>query len=784
MKKDFLYYITDEQGRTYFEKPDGTFDTSSIPRALENTPDGWQEISMKLARVSNGVGIYKQYTVPLKAVGDGGRILKHIYYSQKGARSKAYLVVAKLDRATDIHEPYFLSAIDFTQFLDADYGAAITIMEGGLSKIIQAYGNTEVEIPLNVPEAVDVRHDGIELHGNAQFLITNGDSVDLRRTHTVDLTRIVGEGDSFVFGVKDTSRVVLNDPLGSTIAATEQWFLQPTVSGPVTIDLDMTVKVTRLDIAPGPSPAVNFAVNLRIQNGDTIIDNIELYRVDGPTNVYGPNILAGKVHHVVASTVINMSVNTQIYLISSIGPIGEVTGDINSTIDYQGTEHNIFKVGFRSRYAPTTIKCLRPEYVFKKIIEKISNGKYNAESIVLRNDLKDFVITSGDGIRGLTDATIKTNLNDFFKSYDARFALGMGVTDLLAIIEPEKYFFADNYIVDLGEVNNFKLSPATEHILSEIKVGGINYSYDDVNGRDEPNTTFNFTMPDAPVENVKEWIPPYRIDPYGIEFSRINLTNKNTTDNERDNTLAMINIAPVQFTGSADVSNIGGDFLILYGYFQSVFPGSQVTVSGSTFNNGVYDVIDVSHPSDLITFIRVSQNIVTPETVLNITVTATVAALNRPRFDSVEGLISPETIYNVLLSPKRAFLAHGPYIRSGIEFYDADFVTFQKADKNDKMVTVDDGVTIAEKANVQIGTLGDRLFKPHILEFTTRVPLNISLIAELSAQHKYGKVRGTWKGIPFFGYIMDIGQVPQLNPAQTWKLLCAPETNLVPLIRV
>jgi hypothetical protein len=782
-KPDFQYFITDNEGRSFFRRPNGTVGVTPAYTPLKSTPDGWQEVSIKFGRSEQKAGVYRAYTVPIKAVEDGGLILKHIYYTY-GVNFKCYLVIAKFNRTTDIYDPYFISAIDLTKFLDANYGATVTVLEGGLVKLIKANGNTSYEFPLDVPEAVTLVHDGIELVGNRRYLANNGGSVDLRRSHVAGLIELEGEGNDFTFGSKGTTRTDITDNDGPSIAATGQWFLQASVTGNVKFTFDLNIRVTRTNEAPAPSPAVDLFVQLHVQQGNTIVSATTVYSVSGITNVYGPNILLGKLHTIAGTFTVNVPAGAQVYLVTTVGPIDSVLGDVNSLIDYVSNESNFLAVEFLSRYPRSRMKVLRPEYVFKKLIEKISGGLFGAESVVLRDQLKDFVITSGDGVRGLEGAVLKTSLNDFLKSYDSSFALDMGVSDTLAIIEPLKYFYADNYLIDLsavGDVNNLQISAAEQYFFTEIHVGSPTDTYDDVNGRNEPNTTFRFTTPFKGTDNILDKVSVYNKDAYGIEIQRINLSGKLTTDSESDNKVYMINIAPVSFTGSMVFSALDTTYFInVLTRFESVFPGSLITITNSVSNNGTYTVVAVNQFGTT-TEIIVAEPVVA-EAGTNVTITSNEAALNRPEFDAISGLISPDTMYNLLLSPKRALLAHGPFIRSGLDLEDANALVFQRADKNDKMVTTLDGVTIAEKADVPIGSLGAKLFRPHLFKFDTQVPLNLVQIMELSPSVKYGKVKFSWRGNVYYGYILDAGQVPQLNPAQSWTLLCAPETNLLPLI--
>lgn len=778
-RKDFLYFIVNSQGQSIYVKPDGTIGVSTIPHFLESTPDGWQEISIMFGRSKENPGIYRSYTVPIKAVLDGGQIIKHLWATE-GIQANYYLVILKLNRSTNVHEEYFSSKLDFKKYLGDDYGATITVLEGGLVNLIKNKGNETFEIPVDVPEAVTLVADGITLRGRAQFLAFNGDSGDTLRNHTVALNQVQDDG-SAALGARGTQRVVVQ-PDGSEVNATGQYFLQPNTDSPVTVTVqDLAIHVKWVAIGINPSPTIAFSVLVRIQEGDTVIGNHLLYNVSGVNQVYSAAISVGKTHMINGTYNFTVPQNAKAYLLCFVTVTGS-TGDAGTSFEYLLDHDNQITVDFLSRYGVTRVKTLRPEYVFNELVKKISNNKYTAESLPLRTEFKNTMLTCGDAIRSLQGAVIKTTLNDFVKSYGNTHGIALSVTDRIAYMEKHKFFFSDTNIIDLtlfGDVAELQTESALEYIMSTIDVGCPNQTYDDLNGRDEVNTTFKFSTAITEQENKLDLVTPYRKDAYGLEFHRINLAQKKTTDSQSDNDLWMVDIAEVSYTGVLGFASVAFNTITL-DRFQSVFPGSKITISGTMDNDGVYDVVSVVHTTGS-TEITVSQTVVNG-TELNGTLTSNEAAFNRPVFDSITGVIAPDSIFNTMLSPKRSLLANGDLIHSGLDLQDNTYIEFRSADKNDKLSTALDGVTITERANVFVGNLPPKLFKPVIFTFSTQVPLNLVDIMALSPGQRYGKVKFQWKGVPAWGYIMSAGQVPQLNPSQTWKLLCAPETDVLKLI--
>jgi hypothetical protein len=316
----------------------------------------------------------------------------------------------------------------------------------------------------------------------------------------------------------------------------------------------------------------------------------------------------------------------------------------NLKMTYYETDINL---RFDFLHRSTAIKALRPLYVFQQLISKMTNGQYIPQSDFLKNTRYDVVVTCGDAIRGIDTAVIKTSLRDFFTSYNSDFGLGMGMMGNILRLEEKAFWVQYTDFIDLGEVSKMKVSPATDLLINNIKIGTPNQDYDDVNGKQEFNTTHEYSTPITRVAKELNLVSVYRKDCYGIEFTRLNLDGKTTTDNDSDNDVFEIHIE----------DNPQGD--------------------------GFYH-LDRS---------------------LNIGAT---------------GLLAPATVFNLFLTPARALRRNGNYIRSLFYKLESKYLTFQKNDKNDKVVAGG----IIEKADVQIASLDAPLFSCNYLEFETKVPLN------------------------------------------------------------
>lgn len=702
MEDTFKYYLVDDQGRSYYERPDGSIGIDGQPTALKSSPDGWAETSLKYGRSNGKPGIIRAVSVSMKFVKDGGKILKHLMY-RYGIQAAINLIILKLNRAASafgIYEDFFTGAPDLTQFIDADYGATVDILERGLPELIKANEDTTYEIPINVPEAVTINWDGIELISNVRML--NYQDLEFTGTDYVPIIReqaFVNIGITIVDSETQYPSLLFNsttqykgsnagDPSSDFV---DEWLIKATDNTRLVIK---SGQLKFLFIGGGASVAWycknlstgavrNIYINTTTTSGQQVMD------ISGTFD-----FLAGETIWLMFRN--DFSTPTTYVYFSWTFPVNS-------------DDFNALDTTYNYRKLPTDVKALRPLYVFKQLINKITNGKYTGDSSLLL-DKKDFVLTSGDAIRALPGSVIKTSLNDFIKSYNTFTAGEFGITPQdagkKAIFELEQYFYNQNWLIDLDEVQGLQVSTNMNYRFNSIKIGWPNQNYEDVNGRDEPLTTYEWSTPITRFAKQLDLVSIYRADPYGAEITRINLTNKTTTDSTSDNDTFIINIeaAPV---------------------------------------DGKYN-------------------------------------LSRPVFDSITGILSPSTIFNILLSVKRCLLAHSAKIAAAMQFMDAQYIKFQTASKNANLVTVSGSTTISEKADVQIGSLPIKAIWQAIdLKFNTQVPLALKTIVEADP---YGKIRFKWKGNFYVGYILDCGQVPQLDPSQQWTLLCAAETDLTNLI--
>jgi len=202
-RKGFIYFLFNKDkkplyvddygfvqvGTDDYFKPDGQ------PARLQYAPDGWKDTLVKYARNIKYWGVLRDYTVPMKFVGDGAKILRKQVWEENGTETTTYLGIAKLDRTGLPYNYYswYLSEINFSKFVQSKTGFQVEALEGGLTKLFKANENTKYEIDIDDdPEHINIYMDGMEF--------------DFKRVFSVVPDQILRPVPNYYIGLVETAR--------------------------------------------------------------------------------------------------------------------------------------------------------------------------------------------------------------------------------------------------------------------------------------------------------------------------------------------------------------------------------------------------------------------------------------------------------------------------------------------------------------------------------------------------------------------------------------------------
>lgn len=505
--------------------------SGSRPAHLQHAPDGWRDVLVKYGRNLRYWGLIREFTTAMKFRLDGSKILKWIFWNILAMESICYLGISKLNKALfpDKYETWYVGDLDFSDFVQGTSEVSINVMEGGPNKYLKAFENTIYDIPVDEdPQAFKILFDGMPFTNSIRYTVIENQRI---------AGQTEGAGIHYWLGVAivqsegSTEGVLVQDEdfAATTAFPNDLWFLHSETKN-ISVKIEGSIPVHCLTNNP-----LTFLLE-RINDGDFARNDTWI--------LYETHHDAGEDFTVLFNQIVDIQPTEKLYIRVNAG---FESGLDDSFVLFEGT----FNVGYDVTFQATKGKAIYPLRLFQKLIEKITDGKYTGESTLLQG-LTDIGVASGQSIRnheGDDNATvhgsvIRTNLSDFFKSFN-RLGIGLGIRGNVVFIEKWEYFFQDTVILELGVVDKCTFSVAKDIQFNTIKVGQLNQTYDSINGKDEFAVTQQYTTPHTRVVKELDLISPYRSDMYGIELTRLNLYGKDTTDNSADNDTFLINIEKV-----------------------------------------------------------------------------------------------------------------------------------------------------------------------------------------------------------------------------------------------
>jgi hypothetical protein len=201
---------------------------------------------------------------------------------------------------------------------------------------------------------------------------------------------------------------------------------------------------------------------------------------------------------------------------------------------------------------PFEIRAIKGDALFSELVARIAGDvpvKKIHSNILKSGILKDIYLTSGDAVRGIDGAVLKTSFNDFFRSLDAVAGVSLMITQSDTFDEDRSYevyleAFADAFrnveILNLGKAADLSISPYKDVMFNYVRIGSQDKDYKASNGRFEFNTENEFSLPLTRITDEKAFIPEYRTDSFGITDLRLSYQRQSTASSDSDNSVFMI----------------------------------------------------------------------------------------------------------------------------------------------------------------------------------------------------------------------------------------------------
>jgi hypothetical protein len=718
------YRFALKQGPTdyfYIDPILGTVATQNTPIYLDNAPKNWQSVAIEMKRGWDYNALFRLFSNNYEFVKDAAIILRWCFYLNQGPDSREiFFQVEKFnyDKSVWDYEPFIEEELDLSanNVKDTDDTFICKMAEGGFFNKLNSRAQSTHEIDLiNHPDRVWVKMDGIYLNAIVGW-------TSLVESFTQAFTAIYLPKLSYY----DTEGVN-NTLIAMTVDQTTSQSLMVKNPAGGSGDTDITIKTKfSFDVLMDPGNTSNGELQFRYRyvdlSGPTFVGTELLLSLPGLIPGSTTPVLINDTRTV--TLLDNHALELQIYVDDGSGGGGTNNYQINTLAGCK------VDISFKNRAEATYIPALRPAKVFEELIDYITDGDSGVSSSLLTTTHNDKVITGGDGLRLLENSKLKINFEDFYQFIDNQFfsCLYYDRINDEAVIEARDFAYdTASVIATLPTVKNFQCLPLTERLFTRIKAGFKEYTYDDVNGKYEFNQSTEYTSVMIKTKNELDISSVIRCDITGMEYTRLNLTGKESTDSDTDNECFCIHIesAPAGVI-PAGVTGAGEDYYEVYRTTINLTPGAS--------------------------YFKISN------------------------FDD------PETLFNLFFSAKRQLARYGGYI-SGINYLrDNDSIQFNSSTKNNSNGTklkTEEGspvVTIDEALSEFIGTYNPPLFFPYLFKFDCAEPTNFFSI--LSGQIPTGVIRFYYKGTLYEGFPLDIKTKPHDLDVQEFLLLASPNCDL------
>lgn len=410
---------------------------------------------------------------------------------------------------------------------------------------------------------------------------------------------------------------------------------------------------------------------------------------------------------------------------------------------------NLFTTATDANGFPTTLVDYAGQYGYSLFLGNNSlSDSYNFDNIPYNT-----VLTSGNSLRDIRGISyLTTSLDTFFKNCKNIWACGLGIendgTHDFIRVEGLNYFF-DNatMILDLGtDVYGLSIKPMTDYLGNNLKTGFQQRQANQDYGMDSFCVEQDYTLPITRIKNDIDLTIPDNVDEYQIETARAEQNSKDQSSANSDNQTYIIAL------------------------------DSSATQSATVYrpDNSTLSVTDAQN------------NWQVGGSVQNVT-------FSTPPY--VNGLLFPDTAMNLGLSPARCVLRNGAFLRSildGLDNYNITFrkqyqLLFNQVNSSYQPVLYPSvssnlsGTLINEAGDIAINTLYSswgkpteiqKLFRPYIMEITTKQPLNMFSIMNSSP---YGYVQFTINSVVYQGFIWNVSQKIGNQSAVTFTLLAVPD---------
>jgi hypothetical protein len=584
--KEWLSFLVNENGASFYVDSMGVVKTSLIPKPLKNMFDGWADMSMTYGRSAEYFGLERTYTSSYKFVKHAATILRSLLYGTRSLESKVYLVMSKWNESNGLYETYYKAEVDLsTAADDPRQGITCEVIQDGPAKNIKTNDSILYEFPC---EGITLDLDGVLYSDTMHFFCAGLGPVDSNTQWIAPLSFVNSDGYTInVIKGNQYSEQIYGD-IATNLRASGNYALSTSQTMSVLIEGTFTIVVE--------DSIAGFDLSFYVFDQTAPI-------VDYKFTVIENGLASPGTYSVNFSQSIPISKNAKMFLFLNVPTIAfapKVT-----LLETKCT------MKMDTRFQKTQCAAIRPFEAATKLVQLMTDNRYAFSSSLLQAN-EHLVMTCGDAIRGLSSPKIKTTFKDLFSSYSKILngALGVNYNTQEIVFETKEYFFNDTELIDLGEVSELSIELDRDSIFNSIKCGYPNQKNEEAIAKQETNSTQVYKTPITRLKKELDLVIPYRTDIFGIERVRIEYNNKPDTNSKADNSVFIINIERTINPDSRwDVYRptysftSGGTNISSWYNMEQLSPKTVLKANGNLISGGLYAL-----SNDLVTFVSGESN--------------------------------------------------------------------------------------------------------------------------------------------------------------------------------
>jgi hypothetical protein len=627
----FKFYLLDVNGNYYYYDGNSAQITAT-KTPIKDTPNGWSEMKIQLGRDTEYFGINSSITAPLKFWGDGREILKSIYYANGKVNFNAYckcIIEQRIDhdgaRVWQYEQLGNDFVIDFaneqSEEATEDGGYFVVgLNEENAQEIILSEERTEVIVEFDA-DSINTEISGKELQSNYKWITSGLGAVTIQAS---------GSGTGFVvpMGLIKEETDYFRNLIVTQTTGSEEFSLSGTpndnnkflytdntlVDVPYTLDGEIVFQNT--------SGVANAQVIVEVIKKDTVADTI----VSSQT-LYSSTVgLTGTVTLTVATSG-TLDFDPSIFTYFLDIRVGSTSAPASVSIQVNSMD---FRLNITSILPAAYIETFSYYNFAKKLIAKFSNNQVSLASSCFLNfntslgDLPNYFhnlpkytnVTTGNALRGLADRDFKAQFQDLKRDIKSRWMCGMDVTGNIIRFEQLPYFFRKNSVIaTVDEVSMLTKKTAVEWLCNGIKCGYPDETLDKLNAKYEINSEQQYSLFLNKIQQELDITTNYNAGVYQIEYLKGDLLGKDTTDNDGDNKIFLLEVSNVISGGNNQLlrysnppDSLSGVFSPYTHYNWGLSPDLFIYRWSPYFKSILSSPDDQSNNGDKVSFVSAKKN--------------------------------------------------------------------------------------------------------------------------------------------------------------------------------